>query len=262
MLKLALSGCTGRMGQRLISEINENPEVELVGGLTRKGNPFVGQDIGSLIGETPFNIQITDKPAQAFASADVIIDFSHAEALKNNLETVLEQQKPYVVCFTGISEEQRENITNISKQLPIVLDPNMSLGVALLSKFAKIAAEVLGPSYDISILERHHRHKMDAPSGTSLSIANKLSQLGRLNHNKAPYPSLSPRPEGHIECAVLRGGAIGADHSVIFAGESDMFTLNHQTLNPSLFAKGAIKAAQWVVNKPSGLYSMEDVLGL
>ena len=262
MLKLAITGSTGRMGQMVLREANQDPSVEVVGALTRPGNLLVGQDVGILVGEGPLNIFVTDAPEKAFAEADVVIDFSSPEALEKYRDAAISQQKPYVVCMTGISDTQKAGLEKASKKIPLILAPNTSLGIALLRRLSLLAAEMLGPSYDISLLEMHHRHKADAPSGTSLSLAQSLSQLERLKKNIPPYSSLSPRPADTMECAVLRGGGVAGDHSVIFAGEKDMITLEHRTLDRALFAQGAIKAAQWLFGKEPGLYTMDDVVGI
>ncbi|HUX78243.1 MAG TPA: 4-hydroxy-tetrahydrodipicolinate reductase [Alphaproteobacteria bacterium] len=262
MLTIAVIGCTGRMGQLALRQINQTPEVDIGGALTRSGNPLVEQDVGTLIGEAPLNIMITDVPEKALHDVDMVIDFSRSEAFDANLEVVLNQQKPYVVCITGLSDNQKANLMKASQKIPLLIAPNTSLGIALLRKLAVLAAETLGSSYDVSILEMHHRHKSDAPSGTSLSIAQALSTVDHLRENVPPYPPLSPRHTGTIECSVLRGGSITGDHTVIFSGEKDVLTIEHRTLDRTLFAQGAIKAAQWLFGKPPGLYSMDDVVGI
>ncbi|OJW53370.1 MAG: 4-hydroxy-tetrahydrodipicolinate reductase [Alphaproteobacteria bacterium 41-28] len=262
MLKIAVIGCTGRMGQLVLREINQNPNVDVSGALTRSGSPFVDQDVGTLIGEAPLNIAITDAPEKAFHDADVVIDFSRPETINISLHEILNQQKPYVICVTGLTDNQKASLEKASQKIPVLIAPNTSLGIALLKKLAVLAAEKLGSSYDVSILEMHHRHKSDAPSGTSLSIAQALATVDHLKENAPPYPSRSPRPTNTIECAVLRGGSITGDHSVIFAGEKDVITIEHRTLDRTLFAQGAIKAAQWLFAKPPGLYSMDDVAGI
>jgi 4-hydroxy-tetrahydrodipicolinate reductase len=250
------------MGQMLLLEANDNPEVEVVGALTRPGSLFIGQDLGNIVGENPMNITVTDIPNEAFKDADVVIDFSKPEALKKTLEGALHRKIPYVVCMTGLNAEQKVELEDAAQSIPLIIAPNTSLGISLLRKLAVISAEVLGPSYDISILEMHHREKADAPSGTSLSIASALTPLEHLKANKPPYPSLSPRPLGHIECAVLRGGSFVGDHSVFFTGEKEMIKLEHRATDRGLFAQGAIRAAQWLHDKPAGLYSMDDVIGI
>lgn len=262
MIKITVTGCTGRMGQLVLKEINQNPSVELAGALARPGNPLVGQDVGNLIGEGALNIFVTDELEKAIENTDIVIDFSRPEALEKNLKTIIDHQKPYVICVTGLNESQHKSLEKASQYVPILVAPNTSLGIALLRKLATLAAQALGPSYDVSILEMHHRHKSDAPSGTSLSIAKTLSNLEHLQKSSPPYPSQSPRVTGTIECAVLRGGGITGDHSVIFASEKDILTIEHRTLDRTLFAQGAIKAAQWLHGKFSGLYTIDDVVGI
>jgi 4-hydroxy-tetrahydrodipicolinate reductase len=260
ILKLAITGCTGRMGQIIIKEINQRDNVDLVGALARPGNPFVGEDVGTLVGIDPFNLSITDNPLNAFKDADVIIGFSQAEGLSLHLQGALEQKKPFVVCTTGLNEDHKTALEKASTLIPLIIAPNTSLGIALLRKLSLLSAEVLGPSYDVSLLEMHHRHKRDTPSGTTVSIAQALKSVDHLKESTPPYSSQSPRPTGTIECAVLRGGGIAGDHTAIFAGEKDVFKIEHRTLDPAIFALGAIRAAQWLFGKPPGHYSMDDVL--
>jgi 4-hydroxy-tetrahydrodipicolinate reductase len=262
LIKITVTGCTGRMGRLVLKEINENPFVEISGALARPGNSFVGQDVGALIGESPLNILVSDQPETAFATADVVIEFSRPEAFEAHLKTVVNHQKPFVSCVTGLSENQQKRLKEASEEIPILFAPNTSLGVVLLRNLTKIAAEILGPSYDISLLEMHHRHKKDAPSGTSLTLGKSLSNIEHLQKNQSPYPSESPRSSGTIECAVLRGGGVIGDHSVIFAGEKDMITLEHRALDRGLFAQGALKAAQWLHGKKAGYYTIDDVVGI
>lgn len=262
ILKLAITGCTGRMGQMVLKEINQSEEVEIVGALARPGNPFVDKDVGTLIGEDPFNLLITDSPQHAFKEADVIIGFSQPTGVSPHLQEALLQKKPFVVCTTGLTDDQKLALEKASEHIPLIIAPNTSLGIALLRKLSLLAAEVLGSSYDISLLEMHHRRKLDAPSGTTLSIAQSLKTLEYLKDNTPPYPSHSPRSQNTIECAVLRGGGVAGDHTVIFAGEKDMLTIEHHTLDPALFAQGAIRAAQWLFGRSPGLYSMDDVVGM
>jgi 4-hydroxy-tetrahydrodipicolinate reductase len=261
MLNIAVAGATGRMGKLTLKEITEHADVEIAGVLTRPGNPLVGSDAGIFMGMPPINIAITDSPKKAFSDAQVIIDFSHPEGLETHLLEALQQEKPYVVCMTGLSNTQQDALKKATFQIPILLAPNTSFGIALLKQLIKIASRALGPSYDISLLEMHHRRKADAPSGTSLSLAKALAEEMDLNHNAPPYPSKSPRPPHTIECAVLRGGGVVGDHSVIFAGEKDMITLEHRALDPSLFSQGAIQGALWLKDKTPGLYTIDHVLG-
>lgn len=262
MLKVTIIGCTGRMGKLFLKEAIQNPNIEIVGALTRPGNPFVTQDIGHFIGGEPLNVSMTDSPEIAFKDADLVVDFSHPDGLAQHLEEALKQEKPYIACMTGLKDEQVEELKKASFLIPILMTPNTSLGIALLRKLSVLATQILGPSYDVSLLEMHHRKKADAPSGTSLSLAKTLSNIDFLADNKPPYSALSPRPQNSIECAVLRGGSVAGDHSVIFAGENEMITLEHRALNSALFAQGAIRAAEWLLGKSPGFYTMDDVVGI
>jgi 4-hydroxy-tetrahydrodipicolinate reductase len=248
------------MGRVLLKEINLNPETEIVGAITRPKQLLVGQDIGPLIGEPPLNILITDIPELALKTAQVLIDFSKPEGLHSHLMSAINHRTPYVVCMTGVSDEQFKSLEAASKQIPVMVAPNTSLGIAVLRKLSLAAAEVLGPSYDISLLEMHHKDKTDAPSGTALSIAKSLTSLEWLKHNKPPYPSKSPREKDSLEIAVLRGGGVAADLDVLFSGESELLKIEHRALNRNVFAHGAIKAAEWLKGKPTGLYTMDDVV--
>lgn len=260
MIKITVTGCTGRMGRLVLKEINQNPFVEISGALARPGNPFVGQDVGVLIGESPLNIFISDQPESAFENADIVIEFSRPEAFETHLKTAVNHQKPFVSCITGLNENQQKRLQESSRTIPILFAPNTSLGIVLLRKLAQMAAEILGPSYDVSLLEMHHRHKKDAPSGTSLTLGKSLSNIEHLQSNQSPCPSESPRSSGTIEYAVLRGGGVIGDHSVIFAGEKDMITLEHRALDRGLFAQGALQAAQWLYGKKAGYYTIDDVV--
>lgn len=261
MIKIAIAGCTGRMGQRILREAHFAPHIDIVGALTRATNPFVGQGIGRLISEIPGGPFITDDPRHAFQDADVILDFSHPEGLAPHLKTASDLGKPFLLCTTGFSKSQIASLEKAGERIPVMIAPNTSLGIALLKKMAVLAATFLGPAYDVSILEMHHRKKQDAPSGTSLSLANSLKSVDFLKHNAPPYLSQSPRPTGSLECVALRGGGVAGEHRIIFAGEQDVIELTHRALDPNLFAQGALKAATWLHGKAPGLYAIDDVMG-
>jgi len=262
MLKLAITGCTGRMGQRVLKEANRDPNIEVVGALSRPGNLFLGQDVGVFIGQEPLDISITDNPTLAFKNADVVVDCSKPGGLETHLQEALQQNKAFVACMTGLSETHKAFLETASTKIPVLVAPNTSLGNVLLRKMAVLAAEILGPSYDVSIMEMHHRSKVDAPSGTSLSLAHALANLEHLKKSNPPYPAQSPRTEGTIECVSLRGGNVPGEHTVIFAGDKDLLKIEHRVLDPSLFAHGAILAAQWLFGRPPGLYAIDDVVGI
>lgn len=260
MLKIAVAGATGRMGELTVKEIVNNSKVEIAGVLTRLNNPLVGKDAGILIGGEQLDLLITGSPEIAFKDAQVIIDFSRPEGLEDNLSEALQQEKPYIACMTGLTNKHQNALKEASRHIPILVAPNTSFGIALLKKLIKITSKALGPTYDISILEMHHRQKADAPSGTALSFAEILKEEKRFEENQPPYPSKSPRPYQTIECSVLRGGGVVGDHTIIFAGDKDMITIEHRALDRSLYAQGAIKGAQWLYGKAPGLYTIDDVL--
>jgi len=260
MFKISIAGCTGRMGQRVLREAHLASDIDIVGALTRPQNPFVGQAIEALVTDIPGGPVITDDPRQAFQDADVVVDFSAPEAIETHRTTALDLLKPFLVCVTGLSDAQKESLEKAAAYIPVMIAPNTSVGIALLRKLAREAATFLGPAYDVSILEMHHRYKKDAPSGTSLSIGKELAKVEHLQHNLPPYPCCSPRPQGTIESVALRGGGVAGDHSVIFAGEEDLIEITHRALNPNLFAQGALKAAVWLCGQKPGLYTIDDML--
>ncbi len=261
MIKIAIAGCTGRMGQRVLREAHLAPDIDIVGALTRPMNPFIGQGIETLVAEMPGGPLVTDDPRQAFQEADVLIDFSAPEALPHHLTAALDLRKPYLMCVTGVSDDHVAAFEKAAEFIPVMMAPNTSLGIALLRKMAVLAATVLGPAFDVSILEMHHRKKKDAPSGTSLSLAKALRTVDFLKHNMPPYLSQHPRPTGTLECVTLQGGGVAGDHTVIFAGDQEMIEIKHRALDPNLFAHGALKAATWLHVQKPGLYTIDDVLG-
>ncbi len=256
--KIAITGATGRMGQRLIREISQSPHCELSAALVRPGNPLAGQDVGSLVDLPPFGLELSDDISHVLRVSDVVIDFSRPEAtlklLKENSGT------PLMIGTSGFTQEQREQITQAALSIPIVLTSNTSVGVAVMKKVCKEMAQAFGADYDIDIFEMHHRGKVDAPSGTAISLGQSLAQVPGFHLNDHTDRS-GPREKGAIEFAVARGGGVPGDHSVIYAGEKEVLTLSHRALDRSLFAQGALRAALWLQDKEPGLYSMEDVIG-
>lgn len=242
MINIAVAGCTGRMGRLVLEQINESPNLVIAGALARDENPLIDQDVGSLIGLTPLNIFITDQPKEAFINADVIIEFSTPDALESHVKTALDFEIPFLSCVTGLSEKHHQLLQNASKRIPVLFAPNTSLGIVVLRKLAQLAAKALGPNYDINILDIHHRHKKDSPSGTALMLKDSFD---------------SSRP---LECTSLRAGGVYGDHTISFAGENEVINIEHRALNRKLFAQGALDAAKWLKDKKPGLYSMEDVV--
>lgn len=256
--KIAITGASGRMGQLLIHEISQSLQCELSAALARPGNPLIGQDVGNLVDLPPFGLELSDDISHALRISDVVIDFSRPEA---TLKLIKENSRtPLMIGTSGFTKEQQQQIIQAARSFPIVLTSNTSLGVAIMKKVSKEIAKALGADYDIDIFEMHHRNKVDAPSGTALSLGQSLAQVPGFHLNDHAARS-GPREKGAVEFAVARGGGVPGDHSVIYAGEKEILTLSHRALDRSLFAQGALRAALWVQDKEPGLYSMEDVIG-
>jgi 4-hydroxy-tetrahydrodipicolinate reductase len=266
MVKAAVTGASGRMGRRIVYFIHENPLLKLTGALELAGHPSIGEDAGELSGVGRLGVKVTDDSKRAFKDSDVIIDFSHHEATLKNLEEAVSLASAVVIGTTGFSLHQRDRIKELARDTRVVMAPNMSVGVNLLLKLVDEAAALLGRDYDIEIVESHHRHKKDAPSGTALRIAEVAAlATNRDLERVAVYERkgiIGERGAEEIGIQCIRGGDIVGDHTVVFAGPGERIELTHRAHSRDTFASGAVKAALWVVNKPNGLYDMQDVLGL
>ncbi|OBY05708.1 4-hydroxy-tetrahydrodipicolinate reductase [Rhizobium leguminosarum bv. trifolii] len=266
-MKLVVVGAAGRMGQTLIRLIHSIDGVTLHAAVERAGSPFVGKDAGEIAGLGPRGVIIGDDPLNAFLDAEGVLDFTSPAATVEFSGLAAQARIVHVVGTTGCFPDDNAKIAAAARHARIVKSGNMSLGVNLLSVLAEQAARALDPDdWDIEILEMHHKHKVDAPSGTALlfgeaaakgrgiDLASKSVRV-RDGHTGA-------REAGTIGFATLRGGSVIGEHSVLFAGEGEIVTLSHSAADRSIFARGAIKAALWARDKKPGLYSMLDVLGL
>jgi 4-hydroxy-tetrahydrodipicolinate reductase len=265
-MRIGVVGCAGRMGRMLVREVLSTPGAVLAGGSERPGGAGIGRDVAEIAGLEPAGIKIVDDPAELFAHADAVIDFTAPEATLRHAALAAQSETALIVGTTGLTAAQQETIARSATHTPIILAPNMSVGVNLLLALVEQVARTLADDYDIEIVEMHHRHKVDAPSGTALGLG-RAAAAGR----GAPLETLwrksrdgltGPRPKGEIGFATLRGGDVVGDHSVIFAAEGERIELTHKASSRDLFAKGAVRAALWAADKPPGLYSMRDVLGL
>ncbi|MBY5916187.1 4-hydroxy-tetrahydrodipicolinate reductase [Rhizobium leguminosarum] len=266
-MKLVVVGAAGRMGQTLIRLIHSIDGVTVHAAVERAGSPFVGKDAGEIAGLGPTGVIIGDDPLNAFLDAEGVLDFTSPAATVEFSGLAAQARIVHVVGTTGCLPDDNARIAAAARHARIVKSGNMSLGVNLLSVLAEQAARALDPDdWDIEILEMHHKHKVDAPSGTALlfgeaaakgrgiDLASKSVRV-RDGHTGA-------REAGTIGFATLRGGSVIGEHSVLFAGEGEIVTLSHSAADRSIFARGAIKAALWAHDKKPGLYSMLDVLGL
>lgn len=264
---VAMLGATGRMGRSIVPLIAAEADMELSGALAAAGDAGLGQDAGVLAGTPPLGVMVTDQPDRALAGADVAIDFTLAEASLRNALSCREKNVALVIGTTGHNAAQRAELEEVARGLPIVLAPNMSLGVNVLFRLAELAARALnGDQYDAEIFEAHHRNKVDAPSGTALGLGRAVAAGRGVNLDEvadfARHGNTGVREYGRIGFSVVRGGDIVGDHRLIFAGPGEQIELAHHAQDRSGFARGALVAARWVVGRPPGLYSMADVLGL
>ena len=254
------------MGQSLVRAANA-AGLAICGGSERAGNETIGKDIGVLAGLPPLNIAVSDSPAAAAKDAQVWIDFTAPEATLAALENLNSTPvRAIVIGTTGFSEAQLSQLNTHAARYAIVRAGNFSLGVNLLCALAEQAAARLDPAWDIEILETHHRHKRDAPSGTALMLGDAAAAgrgVALKDVRLAPYDGVGePRPKGAIGFSVRRSGGVIGEHEISFASSSEIVSLSHQALDRSVFADGALAAARWAVDKPPGQYSMRDVLGL
>jgi len=266
-MNLVVVGASGRMGQTLIRTIHDMKGARLVGAIEREGSAFLGKDAGEVAGVGNLGVAITSDPLPVFATAHGVLDFTSPAATVNYAGLAAQARIVHVIGTTGITAEDNEKIIAAARHATIVKSGNMSLGVNLLSGLIKKAAKALDPEdFDIEILEMHHKHKVDAPSGTALLLGEAAAEGRAINLQdksvRVRDGHTGPREEGTIGFATLRGGSVIGDHSVIFAGQGERITLSHNAEDRTIFARGAVKAALWAHGKKPGLYSMLDVLGL
>lgn len=266
MIKLTVCGAAGRMGSRIIALSKEYAELKLVGAIESKANPKVGLDAGVVAGVGEMGVKISEDISKVIGETDVVVNFTSPEATLEHLEIVRKNKKSMVIGTTGFSNEQISIIQNASRDIPIVLSPNMSIGVNLLFKILRDVARVLGDDYDIEIVEAHHRMKKDAPSGTAVKMAKVIAEaLGRNFDEVAVYARkgiIGERTKKEIGIQTVRAGDIVGEHTVLFGGLGERIEITHKASSRDTFARGALKAALWLYGKPAGLYDMGDVLGI
>lgn len=264
MVRIAIPGAAGRMGQELVRTCQSTAGVETGAVSEHADSPAIGRDSGEIAGIDPAGVLIQDSlDPQNF---DVLIDFTRPQPAMKHLQLCLQQNKAMVIGTTGFSAEEKKAISTAAKEIPVVFAPNMSVGVNLCFKLLATAAEVLGDSVDIEIIEAHHRHKVDAPSGTALGMGEVIAEaLGRDLDDCAVYGregNTGERERTTIGFSTIRAGDIVGEHTVMFASEGERIEITHKASSRATFANGAIRAAKWLAEQPAGLYSMQDVLGL
>ena len=265
-MRIGVVGCGGRMGRANLAEIARTAGVTLAGGTERPGHDLVGRDLGALIGGGPFGLRVTDDVAALAAGADALIEFSSPGATAAHGRLAAAADCAHIVGTTGLGPAERADLAEAAKLVPVVWAPNMSQGVNLLLALVERVARTLGDGFDVEIIEAHHRHKVDAPSGTALALGAAAARGRGVDLDKAVIgPRVGhtgPRPEGGIGFAVVRGGDVVGDHTVLFAGDGERLELGHKAQDRAIYAKGAVRAALWTQGRPPGLYGMADVLGL
>jgi len=265
-MKLAVIGVAGRMGQTLARLVHGTDGCVLAGGTEPSGSEAIGQDIGVLAGLGELGIAVSGDPLELISKVDGILDFTQPEASVQCAELAAQARIVHVIGTTGFSPEDDKRITAAARHATIVKSGNMSLGVNLLAALVRKAAEALDEDFDIEIVEMHHKHKVDAPSGTALLLGNAVAEGRKIDLGKRSVRTrdghTGARTRGDIGFATLRGGGVIGDHTVMLAGENERIELTHRAQSRDVFASGALKAALWAQGKGPGLFSMTDVLGL
>ena len=256
-MNIGIVGCAGRMGRMLIEEVVATEGAHLAGGTEAPGSPLIGKNIGELT--------VSDDAGVLFAASDAIIDFTVPAATRAHAAFAAKTGTAMVIGTTGLTAEDQAILAKTAEKAAIVQAANFSLGVNILLGLVEQTARILDPSYDIEIVEMHHRHKVDAPSGTSLALG-RAAAAGRAVDledvwDKVRDGHTGERKEGAIGFATLRGGDVAGDHMAVFAGEGERIELGHRANNRAIFARGAVRAALWTRGRAPGLYSMADVLG-
>lgn len=264
-LRIAITGASGRMGRMLIEAVLAAPDCRLAGAIDQAGSTALGQDAGAALGQAT-GVAIGSDLAAGLAPAQVMIDFTRPEGTLAHLAACRAHGVKAVIGTTGFSAAQKTEIAEHAKHIAIMLAPNMSVGVNVVMKLLDQAARALNQGYDIEVIEAHHRHKVDAPSGTALQMGEVLANaLGRDLKECAVYSReghTGPRDPSTIGFATIRGGDIVGDHTVLFAGTGERIEISHKSSSRVTYAQGALRAARFLADKPNGLFTMNDVLGL
>ncbi len=266
MIRVAISGASGRMGLTLIKAVSQTPEAELTVAVDRPDSPVIGKDAGELAALGALGVKISANLAKAADQFDVLIDFTRPEASLDYLEICRKNGKKVVIGTTGFTDAEKVKIVEAAKSIAIMMAPNMSVGVNLSLKLLEMAAKVMGDYTDIEVIETHHRHKVDAPSGTALRMGEVVAKaLGRDLKDCAVYGRegiTGERDRKTIGFSTIRAGDTVGEHTVMFADEGERVEITHKASSRMTFANGAVRAAIWLKDKPNGLYDMQDVLGL
>lgn len=266
MTKIVVTGAAGRMGGRIISMVVEAENLQLVGAVEMTGHSQIGQDAGYVAGCGDLGVRITDSLPKALEQADLLIDFTFPQVSLRNAAVCADMGKAMVIGSTGFTPQERAELDLFAQRAPIVFAPNMSVGVNVCFKLLKDLAKALGDDFDVEIVEMHHNKKKDSPSGTAVRMGEVVAEaLGRDYTQVANYHRqgmCGERTPEEIGMQTVRGGDIVGEHTVYFIGMGERIELTHRAMSRDMFARGAIRAAQWLGGKPPGIYDMQAVLGL
>jgi len=265
MMRVAVIGASGRMGKNLIDAVNQAEGLTLSAAIERPGSSLVGADAGELAGVGTLGVKVVDQIELAVDDFDVLIDFTTPDTTMHNIKVCLAHDKKMVIGTTGFDEASLKTLREAAQRIAIVFAANFSVGVNLVLKLLKQAAEVLNDGYDIEVIEGHHRHKVDAPSGTAIKMGEVVAEsLGRTLKEHGVFERVGqcgPRTDKEIGFATVRAGDIVGEHTVMFAGEGERVEITHKASSRMTFAQGAVRSAMWIMDRPAGLYDMQDVLG-
>ena len=266
MLKVAVLGAAGRMGRAVLSCVFEADDLKLIGAITEPGDRLLGRDAGEVAGVDPVGVPLTDERKQGLHAAQVAIDFTLPSATEANLRACIESGTALVIGTTGLEDRQQKAMEKAAHEIPVVYARNMSVGVNVFMDLVGRAAKALGDGYDVEIIEAHHRHKVDAPSGTALRFGAVIARaLGRDLARDAVHGrqgDVGERDPRAIGFHAIRGGDIVGEHTVLFAGEGERLEITVRSGSRATYATGALRAARFLADKRNGLYDMQDVLGL
>jgi 4-hydroxy-tetrahydrodipicolinate reductase len=265
MIRTVITGVSGRMGALLVKLVRDTAGFELHGGTDKPGSASIGLDAGLAAHLAPLEVSTVDSLEQALKGANVVIDFTTPEVSVGHAKLCAEAGVALVVGSTGFSVEAKEQMALAAKKIPLVMSPNMSVGVNLVIELAATLARRLGEDFDVEVVETHHRMKKDAPSGTAMRMADELAKaLGREHGDicTSRVGQVGERPKKEIGVQALRGGDVVGEHTVFFFGDGERVELTHRATSREQFGRGALRAAKWIIGQPAGLYDMTHVLGV
>ena len=264
MIRVIINGACGRMGRLIIQGVTQQADMEIVGAVEYPEHPQIGSDAGVVAGISEIGVAITGELNDVLADADVVIEFSKPEATLEHLRQVVAADKAMIIATTGFNADELSAVKDLASQIRCVMAPNMSLGVNVMIQALELIAKALGDDYDVEVIEAHHNHKADSPSGTALRLAETVAAALERDLDEVGvygrHGIVGARPKKQIGIHAVRGGDIAGDHTVLFATEGEQLSVVHRAHSPEAFAKGAIRAARWVVDAPRGLHDVSEVL--